>query len=80
MLTRGETKRILRQATRMRIRAERAMFTGNLSLTKNGIPMRLSERGNLILLKDVPSVFAFAEKLHSDYERPLWASHRYGAK
>lgn len=29
-------------------------------------------------LRQVPSIF-FAEKIDSDYKRPLWASHQYGA-
>jgi hypothetical protein len=79
-VTRSETKQLLREATRQRIRAERAICAGNISITKNGIPMRLEERGTIELFKTVPSVFAFAEKLNPEYSRPLWASQRYGAK
>jgi len=74
MLTRGQTKRILRQATQMRIRAEREI----ISAPDRG--QRWEEGFTRDFLKTVPSVFAFAEKLNSDYERPFWASQRYGAK
>jgi hypothetical protein len=83
MLTRGQTKRILRQATQMRIRAERSYLTDAFEgIDGDPAPFipRVEEPGMLKLLKTTPSVFAFAEKLNSDYERPFWASHRYGAK
>jgi hypothetical protein len=78
MLTRGQTKRILRQATQMRICAERERLDNPAFNHANEV--RLEEPTALTLLKGVPSVFAFAEKLNSDYERPFWASQRYGAK
>jgi hypothetical protein len=89
MLTRGETKRLLRQATQMRIRAEREVALASLpepvrqahlEVGRVDLQGRVEEDAARRRFSAVPSVFAFAEKLNSSYERPLWASHRYGAK
>ncbi len=73
-MTRGEKKRILREATRQRIRAEREALRGTMKFGP------ATEKTALALLKDVPTVFAFAEKIDPRYVRPTWADHRYGAK
>jgi hypothetical protein len=80
-MKRGERKRLLRQATRARIRAERDALSQYFS-DGHVRPCRIEEDGMLVITKewDVPSVFAFAEKLNPRYDRPLWASQRYGAK
>jgi hypothetical protein len=78
-MTRGKKKRLLRQATQMRIRAERDVL-------KEYRPpfdcnrVRTEERFGITVLQTVPSVFAFAEQMNPKYDRPLWASHRYGAR
>lgn len=77
-MTRGEQKRLLRQATQMRIRAERERLVHPGFDHANEV--RLEESTAIVLLKGVSSVFAFAEKLDKNYGRPLWASQRYGAK
>ncbi len=79
MMTRGAAKRLLREAARRRIRAERDALR-NLSEFIDLNRVRLEERSAIEHLRDVPSVFAFAEALDPVYERPLWASQRYGAR
>lgn len=71
-MSRGERKRLLREATRQRIRAEREALRGVMKFGP------ATERTALELLKDVPTVFAFAEKLDDRYERPDWASRQFG--
>lgn len=81
---------ILREATRRRIRAERAALSeaskplqGPRSLF-NYNRHALKEPRALELLKDVPSVFYFAEQVAKErgtrYFRPEWAAQRYGAR
>lgn len=80
MLSRGEIKRIMREATRQRIRAERDAITEFFTTPSfQARPYRLEEDRMLDVLKKVPSVFAFAEQINSSYQRPDWASQRYGA-
>jgi hypothetical protein len=89
-MTRGKAKRLLRQATQMRIRAERetalrslpdVVREGYLAVGRVDIHGRLEERDALRRFWVVPSVFAFAEKLNPKYDRPYWAGgQRYGAK
>ena len=76
--------RLMREATRMRIAAERAAlraasepFRGERSQFDYN-RQRYEETRTLELLKDVPSVFYFLEQLGG--QRPAWASMRYGAK
>jgi hypothetical protein len=72
---RGMTKRIIRNATRERIRAEREA----LGLVTP--PMRrLEEREALKALRQVPSVWAFAEAAGYRYIRPQWAADAWGSR
>lgn len=78
MMTRGERKRLLREACRQRIQAEREAIEARFK------PHRwhgaMSETQAIEFLKEVPTIFAFAEKLDSRYTRPQWADHQYGAR
>lgn len=80
MLSRGETKRLLRRATQVRIREERETLDAVKHLYRGAAGGRLEETLNLHLLKSIDSVFATAERLNPKYQRPLWASQRYGAR
>ncbi len=77
MLTRGQTKRLLRAATQERIRQERDAIARHNPRSRL---WRLEEKAALAICQQVPSVFAIAEKMNDDYSRPLWADHRYGSR
>lgn len=88
-MKRGEIKRLLRKATRLRILAERAtnlsrlpapVQDGYCAAGRIDVMGRMEETATLQRMKSVPSVFAFAEKLNPKYQRPMWANQRYGAK
>jgi hypothetical protein len=79
MLSRSETKRILREATRQRIRAERKALR-DISKGWDLNRFRLEQDKTIEFLRDVPSVFYFAEQINPSYERPDWAAQRYGAR
>jgi len=80
MLSRGETKRLLRRATQIRVREEREVIEAAAHLYSRAHGGRLEEGLNLHLLKHTDSVFAHAERLNPEYQRPLWASQRYGSR
>ncbi len=81
-MTRGDKKRLIRAATAERIRAERAalIVKGSSGQVFDLNTCALSEIAAIERLKNVPSVFAFAEKMNRRYTRPAWADQRYGAK
>jgi hypothetical protein len=83
-MTRGEKKRILREATRQRIQAERKLALSSLPepMRQGRIDLqgRVEEDQAIRRFSAVPTVFAFAEKIDPRYVRPTWAGHRYGAK
>lgn len=80
MLSRGETKRLLRRAVQIRIREEREALNALTHIYPGARRGRLEEKGNLEIFRNIDSVFAIAERLNPKYERPGWASHRYGAR
>lgn len=76
----------LRDATRERVRLEREALAMYWTATGRR-PGRLEMNEMLFVLKDVPSVFALAEKAtwlpalnRSGYGRPDWAAQRWGAR
>lgn len=75
---RGNEKRLLRAATRERIRLEREASRGFMKWGP------ATEGTALDLFKPVPSVFAIAERLAKQrgkfYMRPQWASDAWGAR
>jgi len=78
MLSRSETKKVLREATQQRIAAEREAIWKASDII-NLAARRNEEAFTIKILKDVPSVFYFAEQINRRYERPDWAAQRYGA-
>ncbi len=72
-------KRAMKAAMIKRLAAEREAIDVAFPFRKNGRP-RLEEGQALMFLKDIPSVFAFAEQEGVGYMRPEWASSRWGAR
>jgi hypothetical protein len=68
-------KRIIRNATRERIRAEREALGPVIPTMR-----RLEEHEALKALSRVPSVWAFAEVAGYRHIRPQWASDAWGSR
>jgi hypothetical protein len=61
--SRGDRKRIIREATRRRIRAERAYLAGFFHKAPGRAHRRLEEADAITILKPVPNVAAYAAEL-----------------
>lgn len=65
----------MREAVKLRIQAERAALPPRWVRST-----RLEEPTALKVFIDVPSVFAFAERINPSYLRPGWAAAQWGAR
>lgn len=63
MQSRGTRKRILREATRARIRAERERIAAWETTMRRRARSRLEEETNLYLFRSTPTVLQFAYEL-----------------
>ena len=79
-MTRGRYKRVMREALKLRIRAEREAIAALEQKKGFRFPQRLEERSAIDKLSAVPTIFAFAEQIDSSFVRPSWADARYGAR
>jgi hypothetical protein len=72
----------MRRALGKRIQAEREAIAA-FQMARGSFaahPQRFEEAQMVKILKDVPSIFAFAEQEGKGYMRPAWASQRWGAR
>ncbi len=67
----------MRRALSKRMQAEREAIVSVKHLYGN---RRMEEAFAIKLLKDVPTIFYFAEAEKKGYVRPQWASDRWGAR
>jgi hypothetical protein len=77
---RGKRKHIIRLCTRARIRAEREALGPVIPTVRAIARLRLEEREALRMLRQVPSVWAFAEAAGYRYIRPQWAADAWGSR
>lgn len=76
--------KLMREALIARCKAEREALAAVAHLYPKAVGGRLEEKLARFILKEVPSIFFFAEQIAkkrgSHYMRPLWAEKTYGAR